>query len=334
MSAFSTSLETWQVIMEERHPGYNEQHGYKLPVRPPDDELPAHIRWGWAFEDAGIILSEEAMGEKITDRERAFAIDFDGKDCAEGIVTCHLDGIYDLGPIHEFKTTSEFMWRTKWGEPGTDRVTRDISIQCQHQMIATRKPLNIVSVLVFPDTPDNWEAEGLTVFQKQNINPIDLDSRDRCALPCAWFIKIGEKYVPTVGWARTLSQMGYFHQYRIPANPDLQQLMLKHYREWWEAYVLGETPPPAKSYPDIKRMIPNPCGTIIADEKLAQMLDEHKQIGNEESWAKKSRDALKVKMLTHAKGLIATQDEESADKWIFVDGKNKKLGSFDEKTFR
>lgn len=351
MSAWATPFETWQNIMEERYPprssmvttvplvlseahferdgypGYNAAHGYTLP----EFKEGAPLRWGLAFEDAVVSLSEEAVGENIVDREmlctpaqlmnmETMLYDYADLD----FITCHIDGHYnEHDALHEGKTTTAFAFREKWGEPGTDRIPREYQIQVQHQMLCRGAAEVIVSVLVFPEMPDQWEKMGW-----------EIRAVPEQAIVGGYQIWKDGRFVNPIDWARPLAEMGYFHQYKIPANPKLQALMLEHYREWWTRYVIGDTPPQPRTYADVKRLTPEPCGTIIADEDLARWIAEHKQIGEESAAAAKSRDALKVKMIAHAATLAATQDEESADKWIIRDTQGKKLASYDGKTFR
>jgi hypothetical protein len=315
------------------YPGYNAAHGYVLP----EFKEGAPLRWGLAFEDAVVSLAEEATGAAIVDRETLFGISLSHErkrvtypdsidmDCLP--ITCHIDGRYTLGEptLHEGKTTTAMSFREKWGEPGTDRIPRTYQIQVQHQMLCTGAQECIVSVLVFPETPDAWEKAGIAVEKDGDIwvirGPMLEDGFH------AWTNS-------TLDWARPLARMGYFHQYRIPANPRLQELMLEHYRDWWTRYVLGETPPPARNYNDVRRLVPNPRGTIIADEELERWIAEHKQIGQESAEASKSRDRLKVKMIEHAQTLAKVQDEESADKWVIRDSSGRKLAQYDGHMFR
>ena len=321
MSAWSTPLETWQRIQEEREPGYNAARGLVMP----EDKIGAPLRWGTAFEDAVVDLASNARGLHIGLREVFYEHE---------MLTCHIDGWY-LGPggssstlceLHEGKTTNARTFWEKWGDPGTDRIPREYQIQTQHQMLCTGAGEAIVSVLVFPSMPDEWEKMGWIAERDSVSGTYWLVKRDEAG-------ELLTHQAPSL-WANTLAEMGYFHQYRVPANPRLQALMLSHYREWWQAHVLGEIPPKPRTYADVKRLTPEPRGTIIADEDLARWIAEHRQIGEESAAAAKSRDALKVRMIAHAATLAATQDEESADKWVIRDSAGKKLAQYDGKTFR
>lgn len=369
MSPYMTAFRAWQDIMEKRQPGFNVAHGYDYEPF----EGNTSTRWGKAFEDAIIKLSEERMGSKIIAREfHAFHSELD-------YVHCYLDGIYDYDPkldavqvLHEGKTTTAYGFGDKWGEPGSDKIPVEYQIQVQHQMLCTGADECIVSVLVFPKRPDDWEAEGwyiteemmegFTVIKNNNTKevgePETLIDGDEVKL---------KRQLMRAPWYNTrfmsmaLDMMGYFHQYRIPADRDLHALMLDKYRVWWTKYVIGETPPAPANYADIRAMITAPVGTIIVDRDTARWFKERKDI-NEEigkgSNLSLRSDQLKTlilerayvrehemcphdKMLTYdtchgecgqsecsiGKGRPVL-DDESTDKWIFRDDRGNKLGSY------
>lgn len=312
LSPYMTQFAAWQNIMERRQPGFNEAHGYDYEPF----EGNVSTRWGKAFEDAIIKLSEDKMGRPIHAREyHAFHPDYD-------YIHCYLDGIYGngVGPVtlHEGKTTTMF-GLDKWGDPGTDRIPVEYQIQVQHQMLCTGADECIVSVLVFPKRPDEWEEEGW------------LTGPNRIYIP-----EGGDGNYPKIAldpheWAVSLAQMGFFHQYTIPADRDLQSLMLDKYRVWWTKYVIGETPPAPANYADIRAMITAPVGTIIVDDQTARWFKEYKDIGAEIGKggnSAKRQEQLKTLILDHARYLESTLDDDSADKWLFMDGKGKKLGSY------
>lgn len=326
LSQWASPFETWQRIMEERFPandkctpkwpGYNAAHGYTLP---PDADSAA-IRWGLAFEDAICELDEEVLGEKILDREMFFSYPlFDNP-----VVTCHIDGRLASGVLVENKTTTAMSYREKWGDEGTDRIPQNYQIQCQQQLLCTGAAEVIVSVLVFPEMPEAWEKMGWYVGHDGPKWWLHNDA-----------LKIG--CVDPMIWARALSQMGYFHQYRVKANLSAQAAMLAAYREWWETYVIGETPPAPRDYADVRRYFPEPVGTIVADPLLESWLREYKEIGEEISASGrlgKRRDELKVLSLLRMRGMDKAMDDESRDKTVVRDNTGKKLIQFDGKVFR
>ena len=309
MSPWATPFSVWQDIMEKRQPGFNEAHKYDYEAF----EGNAATRWGLAFEDAIIKLAEGKYGTVgIVDREREF------NHSELNYVTCHVDGRYHPLELHEGKTTTAYGFGDKWGEPGTDKIPVEYQIQVQHQMLCTGADTCIVSVLVFPKRPDDWEDKGYKID-----NP---DSH-------GYGISREDPYLNIYPeqWATTLAQMGYFHQYTVPANRDLQALMLDKYRVWWTKYVLAETPPEPADYSDIRAMITEPVGTIIVDDDTARWFKEYKSIGSEIGATgnlAKRRDQLKVLILKNARAMEATLDDESTDKWIFRDDQGNKLGSY------
>jgi hypothetical protein len=276
-----------------------------------------------------IQLAEQATGQKILNRERFYALDGKGK-CSfiepfdpECFVTCHIDGCYEnLADLHEGKTTSAFVFREKWGEPGTDRIPRIYQVQAQHQCMCTGAKRNIVSVLPFPETPDTWEKMGWTVWRDEDAG---------------WLIANEKNFFKPIKWASVLAEMGYFHQYPVDANPAAQTAMLEHYRAFWTDHVLAGIPPEPRDYDDIKRMFPEPVGTIVADATLESWLREYKEIGEEISATGrlgKRREELKVLALKYMRLADSTLDDESRDKTIVRDQQGHKLIQWNGKVFR
>lgn len=324
MSPWSTPFQAWQDIMEARCPGFNAAHGFEYEAF----EGNASTRWGLAFEDAVIKLAEINSGHEhgIIDREGAFSVD--GHD----YITCHIDGFYSIPSglvLHEGKTTTSYGFGDKWGDPGTDRIPVEYQIQVQHQMLCTGAESAIVSVLVFPKRPDDWEDEGLEVSDKifQFNNGVPSIGHDG-----NYHIRKDDKALASPeNWASALSAMGFFHQYTIPANTELQSLMLEKYREWWAEHVIGETPPEPQTYDDIRALITAPTGTIIVDSDTARWFKEYKDIGGEIGASgnlAKRREQLKVLILNQARGMESTLDDDSTDKWIFMDDRGRKVGSY------
>ena len=304
MSDWSTPVQTWLKIMEEREPGFCAKNNYTLPVW--EDNAPA--RWGLAFEDEICRLAENEMDTAIFDRERAFAI---GSAYIHGeFITCHIDGRTEAQLV-ENKTTNIRSYRDKWGEPGTDHIPGIYQIQVQHQMMCTGINECVVNVLVFPRMVDEWEKAGVTP-----------DGEMKFVATCA-------------RWATVLCEMGYFHRYPVKANPDLQASMLKHYIEFWNTNVLGSVPPTPQTYDDVKALVKEPKGTIVADEQSWRWAKEYKDIGAEISAANKRRAQLKTKLLAEmAAGAPHPIDDESVEKWILRSPDGHKLVSWNGKTFR
>jgi len=315
LSEWSTPLEVWQKIMEAREPGFNEKNGYSLP----EFKEGAPLRWGLAFEDAVIRLSEEAHGLDIVYREKLFtALNHD-------YITCHIDGWYGgsvSSPLHEGKTTSSFIYRKKWGEPGTDKIPRNYQVQVQHQMLCTGADETIVSVLIFPKMVDEWEKEGIQV--KNN------DAG-------GWFLHTENNIISLNDWARVLSEMGFFHQYPIKRNQELIDLMIEKYKAFWNDHILPGQPPEPQNYDDIKRLTPEPVGTIIATEQLERWAREYREIGEElgsKGSLKKRRDQLKVLILDWMRKQDSVMDEASRDKTLLMDSRGHKLISYNGRVFR
>jgi len=307
--------------MEERQPGFNALHGYTLPEFV--DNAPT--RWGHAFEDEIIALAEKANAVEICDREMFFSHDFeiDHLGFIEAVhqdypVTCHIDGRYFTRPktLHEGKTTSSFVFREKWGEPGTNKVPRTAQIQVQHQMICAGAEMNNISVLVFPETQDHWEKKGITVELKRGI----------------WRIMQGGQELDRVSrWAQVFANMGSFHQYPCEAQRDAQKLLLDAYQEFWNKNIIEGIEPNPKTYDDVKRAFPEPKGTIVCSDEPARWFKELSSINDEigdGGMLAKRYDSVRVRILDWARKQDGCIDEDSRKATIFRDETGKKLGQF------
>ena len=307
LSKWKTPVQSWLEIMESREPGFCEKHNYELPVF----EYNAAMRWGHAFENSIIELAENKIGIEIVEREQLYTKDF---------LTCHIDGRYHIGDVlHEGKTTNFRYYRENFGEPGTDRVPVEYQIQCQHQMICTGAEKVILSVLVFPRMVTDFEEIGWEIVPYNNDYDIQkiIDGKVSCVSPIAW--------------ARTLNEMGYFHTYEIIANRDLQLLMIEKYTDFWNNHVLTGIPPEAKSYDDIRALVREPIGTIIANDEIVRLMSEFKNIGSEISTTgplAKRREQIKVDVLKYMASAGAVLDDESKDKFILRDNTGKKIASY------
>lgn len=322
-SEYQTPVQVWLQIMESRDPGFCARRGYTLPVV---EYTPAML-WGHAFEGAIVELASAERGVAITDREKFFATSGAGEYSRtpelslerRHFLTCHIDGLYvgDTPPtLHEGKTTSEFYYHTHFGEPGTDKVPPEYQLQCQHQMICTGAERVILSVLVFPRRPEEWEEMGVV---------------PEMAPPDRWKINSKTGYFDPIEWATILNAMGFFHQYEIHAHAELQSKMLARYREFWELNVLGAREPEPQSIDDIKCLCPSPVGTVIADEEIERMLYERESIKSEISATGalgKRVEQIKVMALDYMRTAGAVLDDESKDKWLLLSRDGKKLASY------
>ena len=308
LNPWTTPFEVWQRIMEERTPGFNDEHGYEMPK---DADNPS-TRWGLAFEDSIIALSESVTGKTITDREREYHMAHNGVD-----LTCHVDGLYHAA-VHEGKTSTFQAWRKKWGEPGTDKVPRHYQIQGHHNMMLSAQDTCIVSVLVFPVYPGDWEDMGWSVYHDGERYWMKHEDH-------------GDSLTSPWNWAGPLADMGFFHQYELTADNELQDMMIEKYDEFWRKYVIPGIPPEPMNIDDLKRRMPNPCGTIVVDDRVASWAAEYKGINAELKGTgplAKRKDQLKELIL--ARGLEGADavDKDTTDKWIFRDAEGNKVASW------
>lgn len=306
MSPYQTKLEVWLIMMEQIEPGFCEKHGYILPIV----EYNSAMKWGHAFESAIIELAEQKMGIDIAGRETYYNKDY---------ITCHIDGHYvETDFLHEGKTTSIYYYRDNFGEPGTDKVPQEYQLQCQHQLICTGAENVILSVLVFPKRVEEFEAIGLI--------PSFMENGEYC-------INIDKKYdnntwiLPEI-WARTLADMGYFHQYEIRPHAELQKLMLSEYEKFWKKNILEKIPPEPETLDDFKRLVRSPVGTIIADENIERWVTEKNNIQDEIKSAENRVEQIKLDVLKYCESAVKTEDDDTTDKWIIRGRDGKKLGQY------
>lgn len=326
LSKWSTPVEAWLKIMEAREPGFCEKHNYEKPERIDS----AQFRWGHAFESAIIELAEGKHGCEIKNREMLYEI--------KNYITCHIDGCYYWeNTLHEGKTTSIFYFKDHFGEPGTDQVPIEYWIQCQHQMICTGAERVILSVLVFPRRVEEWEEIGWDV-EKSKLQKFGEAIRYKLKCPDKnWkepeYDGQTQQYVyaDCIEWARTLDQMGYFYQYEITANQEAQNLMIKHYTDFWNNHVLTGTPPEEKNYDDIRRLHREPTGTIVATEEIERLTSEMKNIKAEISGTgplSRRAEQIRVELLKYMSQEAKIEDDDSTDKWILRDRTGKKIATY------
>ena len=347
VSEFATQRDVWQLIREERDPGWNQRNGYTLPP-PPDN---ASIRWGTAFEDAVTELSERATGAVVVDKEKEFTTVLKnsamgpsegGNSGVSAILTCHIDGEYMADGdffhqrtdrvLHEGKTTSAMSFRRKWGEPCTDHIPASYQAQVQHQMLVTGAKKVIVSALVFPEAPDTWEKNGWSIIRNSNLAGQD-----------EWVLirqqegkQIGDAWRPG-DWAKILDAMGYFHQYPVNANPAAHAVMLEKYREFWDRFILGDEIPPVENQDDATRLFPEPVGTVVCSDQVERWWLEYAAIGEEigkSGPGEKRRLQIRGLILDDARTQKKTLDDESTEKLVFMSSDGRKLGSYAKSGFR
>jgi hypothetical protein len=328
VSGFQTQFSVWQEMMEQREPGFNASRGFVLPER----EETAAIRWGLAFEDAiaGLAGVTGDRQKFITEKKRPY-------------ITAHLDGTIDpINKIHEGKTTNIHSYREKWGDPGSDRVPAEYQVQGQHQSILVPHCGGVqISVLVFPKRPEEWEKEGLFVEHlKEEKYQNDHIEKSlwviRCPEPGSE--KIGFPWTVTCyDWARTLSQMGFFHTYTIAPDRDLQKTMLDAYQQFWQKNIVEKIAPEPGDYDDVRRMFKEPHGIVLATEQVARWVAEYVTIGEEIGTAgpmAKRRNQIKTMVLDFARKASPTFDEDAKNKVLIQDVQGNTIATFDGKTFR
>jgi hypothetical protein len=319
LNAYQTPIHIWQILMEERNPGWNKDHDYELPLFT-DNPV---VKWGKAFENAIISLAESKYCDKIIDQEKFFN---------SGLLTCHIDGAYskmDNGLVlHEGKTTNARAFYTikddklRWGESGTDEVPEEYQIQAAVQRICTGADLVRLSVLVFPKPVDEFEELGWLPLVFDNTDYYSLINSKNINSESSLINFAGPLIRTPMQWAQSLNEMGFFYTYDLPKNKALEEAIIKKVVEFDENHIQTGIPPKARDYDDIRRLLKNPIGTIIATPELKAMATEYseitRQIGSGGPMAKR-REQLKVEILDTAKNSNKDDWSEPYDKLIIID---------------
>ena len=308
VSSWKTQVQAFLEIMGKE---WCELHGYEFPVV---EESPA-MRWGKAFESSIIELAENNKPTwKIICREKLF------KHKEYNYITCHIDGQYDQAhlitpnpDLHEGKTSSFFYWKDNFGEPGTDAVPIEYQVQAQHEFICTGAEKEILSVLVFPKRVEEWELNGWEIIIKEKI----------------YWLKKDDITTTPIHWAQSLADMGYFHQYEIKSNPELQSRMINIYSDFWNNHILPGIPPEPYNIDDILLLNPVQTGTVVLDAEALEIYGEYKKFKLDISEnEKKAEDAKKLLLLYCAQNKVNDTDDK---KWIAKDSSGNKIFSYSKR---
>lgn len=326
LNSYQTPLELWQSVHEQIEPGFNAARGYKFEPF----EGNASTRFGSAFEDSVMSITEQKHNIKLEHREKVFRSGVDmiklpndvlssAFKVVDGLRTCHVDAITNDNRLYEGKTAFEMAFKNKWGEPGSDRIPKEYQGQVQHNMELSGTEEALVSVLVFPKSPQEWEDSGWVIDRDPVFtNEFNLYNDDH-----------GLQH-PT-NWAVCLAEMGYFHNYHIQADKNAQKLLRETSLEWWDRFIINKKEPEPINYEDLKRVFCEPVGTIVATEELTSMCVEYKEISREigSGGALKKRQAvLKTEILKRMRGMDSVLDSDSREKTILRDDTGKRLCSF------
>jgi len=330
LSEYSTILEAWQLLMEEKNPGFNAKKGYELPVF----EGNASTRWGLAFEDSLCLLAEEKYNDKVINREKAFSKTFDNIS-----VTAHIDGQFESsGILLENKTTNsrafhsakteiqenidsegnlkkDFVIKKSWGEDLTDMVPAIYQCQAAIQRICSDEKLVRLLALVFPRLPDEWEKDGITVSNKKLC--IDKGGEPYERFMGNYMIYRDEKLLDDLeSWARVFVQIGNLHEYLLPTNKELEKIIIEKVQEFHENNILTAIPPTCTNYADVRRVLKFPQGTILADPNLKKLCLEYSELTRQLGSASpllKRKEKLKIEINNLAMSLKKDDWSEPPD---------------------
>lgn len=338
LNPYQTPLAGFQTMKEKAEPGWNAAHGYTLPPEPEG----AALRWGLAFEDAIIKLAEEKEGRQIIFKEELFK-----KTLNDITLSCHIDGAFSYDPsketrelstLHEGKTTNHWAYTStkkeiqenidfttgkiepgfqiirRWGDPGSDNVPQEYQIQGAVQRICAGAELVKLSVLVFPKGQDEFEALGWVISSYTNSNgtfPVLVKD-------------IPEKspIIEPINWARTIEQMGNFHQYSLPSNPALETAIIESVQRFDRDHMKPGIPPTPTDFADVRRLLPNPMGTVIATPDLVTLCREYsenvRQLGTA-SPIRARQEILKTQIADTANQLRRSDPTSPPDKFLILD---------------
>ena len=91
---------------------------------------------------------------------------------------------------------------------------------------------------------------------------------------------------------------------------------MDHYTEIWNNHILKEIPMEPKTYDDIKMLVTEPTGTIVADEEIEHIVSVYKNIKSEISSTgdlAKQAEILKVKIFKYMSDQGGVIDEDSSN---------------------
>jgi hypothetical protein len=317
-SEYKTEVDIWLDILSEIDPEFVKKYNYEK------FEGNASTRFGTAFEDSLISLTQKKLSCEIKDREKFFCV---------GNRTCHIDGIisgeklYEGNKLYEGKTSFEMAFRNKFGTPDTDRIPREYMIQVQHNLDLCGLKESVMSVLVFPKSPEEWEEMGWQVEWCAEGYILKRYNEDKTVKNC----------LSPGFWADVLFQMGYFHNYYIQENKDVQKMLKELSEEWWQKHIIERKEPEPKNYEDLKMLIPEPVGTILADDELEKWAVEYREITKEigkSGRLEKRKETLKFNILNKMRSMDKHIDNDTRERTKLVGQDGKRLITWNGKMFR
>lgn len=287
-----TQMEVCIQIMEEMFPGFCLKNNIELS---PFEENAA-MRFGNAFENSILKATAKKFNIKLYGKQKYFEKDY---------LTCHVDALSDEAII-EVKTTTLFGFWDSWGDEGTDAVPISYQLQVSHNMIVAERKKCIIPVLIFPIRQDDLEAIG--IGKDNDFSMINTDK-----------------------WVSVLSEMGLLKYYFIDRYEPLEKEMLKQYDILWKDYILKQIIPEPQTYSDLKILLKDPKGTIVATEEIERLIAERnnikEEIGTGGSLAKRA-EMIKVEVLDWMRKQGAVVDEESEQGFVLRSRSGKKLASW------
>jgi len=280
INPYKSRIDLWFEIMEEESPVWLENNGYKLPKK---KETGAPLKLGLAFENP-IMDYLGLTGE----REKFFGI---------GIHTAHLDNFdHKNNSIDEIKTTSIFSFREKFGEECTDQIPPEYIVQVNQQMwLSGAKSCN-VHVLVFPESQDNLEKNGI----------LDLSETEK---------------VQTVKY---LDKMGFLKKYTVNKDKNIVEKIKKTGKEFWK-HIQTKTPPNPIDIDDVKKILLPVSGECLATPEIIEKTKVYNYINSEFARIKGEKEKLAGEILDY---MQKNCNEAKTGKMIMKNNRGFNIASF------
>ena len=280
INPYKSRVDLWFEIMEEEFPGWLKENGYKLPEK---KEPGAPLKLGLAFENP-IMDYIGLHGE----REKFFE---------SGIHTAHIDSFdTESSFIREIKTTSIFSFSEKFGEENTDQIPPEYIVQVNQQMWLSKKDFCDVWVLVFPDSQDNLEKNGI----------LELGYSDKKQI------------------VESLHSMGFLKHYLVSVNGNIVSEIQKTGSEFWK-YIVTKTPPKPINIDDVKKILLPVSGECLATPEMVEKAKVYNYINSEFNRIKGEKEKIAGEILNYMR---LNCNEAKTGKMIMKNNRGFNVASF------
>ena len=132
--------------------------------------------------------------------------------------------------------------------------------------------------------------------------------------------------------------MGFFHQYEVGRDERVMDKMLNIYMSFWENCIEKKEPPPAKTEEDVRAMIKEPAGEVVASEEIERISSERKLLKEEIKQAQTHVKEMNKQLLEYMADKMEegdiSLDDDNTEKCVLVNDQGFKLNSYNGKQFR